>query len=216
MDLNWKKFEEWQYSPWNSDLCTPFPFCSFECSSYFIKSQRAYLYTFIRRQVETIIPIVKYKEDPFDSTVTQECDLFILRYSLAPRQQQVFDEVATNSLYNTAYWNTRDGQFQMAKTYETAYRLEDAAKIYENLGMWEDAGRVRKKDKQFTNITLDLNNLIDQLKKGNLATTYKCGNCGGNIGIDGETDVKGLKFCNYCGAAIQIHDIVEVIQRVLY
>lgn len=35
-------------------------------------------------------------------------------------------------------------KLHLSKTYETALRYEDAAKIYEELNMWEDAGRVRK------------------------------------------------------------------------
>ena len=38
---------------------------------------------------------------------------------------------------------------------------------------------------------------------------------GEEIQIDGQSNVGGLKFCNHCGSAIQVTDIVEVLEKVL-
>ena len=64
-------------------------------------------------------------------------------------------------------------------------------------------------------MTVDVNKLLEQLREGHVATTYNCTNCGAGINVDGKTDANGLRFCNFCGSAIQIHDLVNVIQKVL-
>ena len=109
----------------------------------------------------------------------------------------------------------REKKLELAKNYETAHRLEDSAQIYEELQMWEEAGRIRRKAQKMTTMSVDVNKLIEQLRDGGISTTYDCTNCGAGIQIDGQTSVSGLKFCNHCGTAIQITDVVEVLEKVL-
>lgn len=111
----------------------------------------------------------------------------------------------------------RKQAIEYAENLTKARRFEDAAKIYESLGMWEEAGRVREMariSKRIT-VTVNLNKLLQQLKEGGITTTYKCPNCGAPINIDGNTTESALKFCSYCGAALKTTDLVDFIQKIL-
>src|SRR3990172_2461619 len=96
-----------------------------------------------------------------------------------------------------------------------AERSEDAAKIYEDLGMWKEAGEARRHGKRHvvTQVQVDVNSLIDQVRKGGLTTTYSCPACHSPIQIDANVDVRTLKHCQYCGSTIQSTDLVEFLSR---
>ncbi|OGS50164.1 MAG: hypothetical protein A3K65_01700 [Euryarchaeota archaeon RBG_16_68_12] len=104
---------------------------------------------------------------------------------------------------------------------EQAYRFEEAARIYEELDMYEEAGRMRRMDRtvesrvKLTAVSLDLNDLLDQVKKGGLTVTYSCPNCRAPLRISGDTRPSGLKACKYCGSTIETTGLTEFLQRVL-
>jgi DNA-directed RNA polymerase subunit RPC12/RpoP/uncharacterized membrane protein len=114
----------------------------------------------------------------------------------------------------------RHGIFEAAASYERARRFEDAAKIYEDQGMWKEAGRVRRRARKSKSVTIrnvnaDLNKLMQQLREGDITTTYRCSNCGASINISGETSAESLRFCNHCGATLKTIDLVDFIQKIL-
>lgn len=104
-----------------------------------------------------------------------------------------------------------------AKNLVTARRYEDAAKIYESLELWKEAGDAREKKGARTvkHVTVDLNNLIDKLRSGGLSVPYKCGSCGASITIDKSSNVDGLKFCSYCGSSIDTDSLMTLLQNAL-
>jgi DNA-directed RNA polymerase subunit RPC12/RpoP len=104
-----------------------------------------------------------------------------------------------------------------AKNLEAARRYEDAAKVYETLGLWAEAGAVRDKKTSRTvkHVTVNLNDLIDKLKSGGLSIPYKCGSCGASIVIDSNSRADGLKFCSYCGSAMDTDSITNMIRDAL-
>jgi DNA-directed RNA polymerase subunit RPC12/RpoP len=108
---------------------------------------------------------------------------------------------------------------QLAKNLEIAERFDDAVKIFDELGMYEDAGRVRRKAKsnvqEIRHTTVDLNTMLTQVKAGGLVSVYKCPNCGGSIKISGATSVDRLTKCEYCGTVLQTDDVVKFIQDIL-
>ena len=106
---------------------------------------------------------------------------------------------------------------KMAKDLEKAGRHEDAGKLFEEFGMIDAAGAVRKKGKAqvVTNISVDLNELLDKLRSGGLVSVYKCPNCGGNIKISGTTSSQKLSKCEYCGTVLQTDDLVNFIRDIL-
>jgi DNA-directed RNA polymerase subunit RPC12/RpoP len=108
-------------------------------------------------------------------------------------------------------------QIRHAANLLEAERFEDAAKIYDSLGMWKEAGDARRRAKRtvVTQVQVDVNSLIDQVRKGGLTTTYSCPACHSPIQISAETDVRSLKHCQYCGSVIQSTDLVEFLSRVV-
>lgn len=104
-----------------------------------------------------------------------------------------------------------------ARNYELAKRYEDAARLYESLGLWKEAGeaRDRKTSRTVKHVTVNLNDLINSLKSGGLAVPYKCTGCGATITIDSSSNASSLKFCSYCGSAINISALTKVLEEAL-
>ncbi len=111
----------------------------------------------------------------------------------------------------------RDMVPKVAKDLEKAGRHEDAGRLYEEFGMIDAAGAVRKKGKAqvVTNISVNLNELLEKLKSGGLVSVYKCPNCGGSIKISGTTSTQKLSKCEYCGTVLQTDDLVNFIRDIL-
>lgn len=211
---NEQKYQQWVRSPSSSTLNIPLFFCSDICRETYIKNHQAQNLEFIRDQSETIIPTYTYL-NPKSPATSQIIRTYIIRDALEPALQKVFDEVRDVTFKFNVSISERDGRIVLAKQYEQAHRFEDAAKIYDGLKLWEEAGRVRKKLKQQTTLSVDVNHLIEQLKKGGVTTNFRCPNCGASIFIDGKTDPQGLKFCSFCGSTIKTQDLVAFLQKIL-
>lgn len=108
-------------------------------------------------------------------------------------------------------------RLQHAQNLLTGERFEDAAKVYEGLGMWREAGEARRRGnrKTVTQVQVDVNSLIEQVRKGGLTTTYSCPACRSPIRIDSTADAGLLQHCQYCGTAIQSTDLVDFLSRVV-
>jgi len=171
-------------------------------------------FEYIRDQIEIIIPVTVYLA-PTPQPGSPPIQTHIIRDALLPELQEVFDEVVGITLKTESYMSERDAKIQTAKNLELAYRLEDAAQVYEELEMWEEAGRLRKQLTRKTTMSIDVNRLLEQLKKGGISTSYDCPKCGASMPIDGKTDPQGLKFCSFCGSGIKTHDLIEVLQKVI-
>ncbi|HEY3419143.1 MAG TPA: hypothetical protein VGK23_01150 [Methanomassiliicoccales archaeon] len=97
-----------------------------------------------------------------------------------------------------------------------AGRNEDAARALEELTMFEEAGHVRKKAlhelNTSRNVSVNMNQLLDQVRQGGLALAYKCPSCGGSIRIDKDYN-PGMKICGYCGTPLDTSVIASLIQH---
>ena len=104
-----------------------------------------------------------------------------------------------------------------AKNLDLARRHEDAARKYEAIGMWKEAGQVRDKKSARTvkHVNVNLNDLIDKLRSGGLSVPYKCGSCGASFVIDSNSKADGLKHCSYCGSALDTDSITNIIRDAL-
>ncbi len=104
-----------------------------------------------------------------------------------------------------------------ALNFEKAGNFENAAKIYEQHKLWSLAGKVREKSRVQTvkHVTVDMNQLIEQIGTRGLAIPYRCHTCGASITIDKNSSVSGLKFCSYCGSAYNIEDMTKIVQEAL-
>jgi len=112
----------------------------------------------------------------------------------------------------------RDLQLTYAKNLIAAERFEDAAKVYEGLSMWKEAGEIRRLARRpqiVTQVHLDVNDLIEQLRKSGVSTSYTCPACGSPIRISGETSLVSLRSCQYCGSVLQTTDLVEFLTKVV-
>ncbi len=113
--------------------------------------------------------------------------------------------------------NTRRLQLAHAKNLTDAARHEDAARIYESLGMWKEAGETRRMGlrQTVTQVHINLNDLIEQLRRAGLSANYTCPVCKSPYKISGETPPDSLRSCQYCGSVIQPTDLVDTIAKVV-
>ncbi len=98
-----------------------------------------------------------------------------------------------------------------------AERHEDAARIYEGLGMFREAGEVRRAGRRqvTTQVHVDVNSLIEQIRKAGISTDYTCPACGGHIRIAPDTSLARLTSCEFCGSVIQTTDLVDFLTKVV-
>ncbi len=104
-----------------------------------------------------------------------------------------------------------------AQNYVLAERLEDAARLYESLGMWKEAGDTRRlKSRQVvTQVHINVNDLIAQLRAAGVTATYTCPACRSPLRIGADTPPDALAKCAYCGAVIVPTDLLAAITKVV-
>jgi len=106
-----------------------------------------------------------------------------------------------------------------AKHYETLREFENAAKIYKRLKMYEEAGRIRAKGQEVTvkrtDVSVNLNALVQQIRDGGIVAVYRCPNCGAKLKVDKETTVESLKKCKHCGEEIQAVEMASFLRAIL-
>jgi hypothetical protein len=102
-----------------------------------------------------------------------------------------------------------------ASNEERSGDFDKAIASYEALGLYDEAGRVRGMSNVKKTVTVDLNELITQLRYGGLALNYRCPSCGASLTIDAKTDAAGLKYCGYCGTAIDLETLNSLLRTAL-
>jgi len=108
---------------------------------------------------------------------------------------------------------------QRARNLEEARNFEAAAGIYERLGMFKEAGRVREKSQVVkvtkTEVSVNLNSLLQQLRDGGIAVVYRCPHCGAPLKIGKDTNVESLEVCEHCGSEIETVDVADFLRTAL-
>jgi len=98
-------------------------------------------------------------------------------------------------------------------------RLEDAPKSHEELKMIDKARELREKKRgvvvKRVDISVDLNELIQQVKDGGIVVVYRCPHCGGKLKISKDVDATTLKKCEHCGSEIETTELVEFLRTAL-
>jgi len=101
----------------------------------------------------------------------------------------------------------------------TTRNFEAAAKLYEEIGMYAEAGKTRAMDRELrikkTEVSIDLNSLLRQLKDGGVVVVYRCPHCGGQLKVDKNVSVDKLKVCEHCGSEIETMDLAELLKTAL-
>lgn len=102
---------------------------------------------------------------------------------------------------------------------EAAGRLSDAAQIYEDMKMYDEARKLRERERKVTvkrvEISVDLNALLQQVKDGGIVAVYRCPHCGGKVKVSKETSIDSLKHCEHCGSEIETMDLAEFLRTAL-
>ncbi len=126
----------------------------------------------------------------------------------------VLDRGYDGRVQDMVYRHHRALQLTHAQNLMAAERHEDAARVYEGLGMWKEAGDARRSGRRtvMTQVQVNLNELVRQMREGGLTTTYTCPACRSPILISGDTAGQ-LRTCSYCGSTIQTTDLVEFLRR---
>ncbi len=99
-----------------------------------------------------------------------------------------------------------------------AERHEDAARTYERIGMWKEAGETRRmaqRQQVVTQVHINVNDLFDQLRKMGLSASYTCPVCRSPSTITGDTRPDALSKCQYCGSIIRQTDLIDAISKVI-
>ncbi len=115
--------------------------------------------------------------------------------------------------------NVLDNQFigPMAHRLEVTARYDELAQLYEDFGYLVQAGQVRNRANRqvVKNINVDVNDLIDQMSSGSLNVPYKCPNCGAALTVHSNMGDSGVKYCQYCGTAVNTEAVSNVIKQAL-
>jgi len=113
----------------------------------------------------------------------------------------------------------RASLLQRARNLEEARNFEASALIYERLGMFREAGRVRKQSQVVkvtrTEVSVNLNSLLQQLRDGGIAVVYRCPNCKAPLKISRDTKVESLQVCEHCGSEIEAVDVADFLRTAL-
>jgi ribosomal protein S27AE len=135
----------------------------------------------------------------------------IVGSNLHPQLQPVFQARATQS----------DLQAQEVARARRAWESGDynlAAEIYDKLGQPQYAAQARElartQNVVTTNVSVNYNQLVEQLKELRKPVAYSCPKCGAGAVMDGNLQAQHLK-CAYCGANFEIPDILAAVNRMV-
>jgi predicted RNA-binding Zn-ribbon protein involved in translation (DUF1610 family) len=107
----------------------------------------------------------------------------------------------------------------LAENLERCGRTLDSAKIFEDLRLYDKARTLRQKEKHIivkrTDVTVDLNALLNQVKNGALIIVFRCPNCGGKVKIDKSVSIDKLRICEHCGSEIETVDLADFLRTAL-
>ena len=130
---------------------------------------------------------------------------FVLASAVAQRAVTMYQQFVTQQ------------RLEHARRLIDAEQIEGAAMIYQELGMWKEAGDLRRRARQqvVTQVHVDVNDLVKQLRTMGVSASYTCPVCRSPSLITGSTPPAALTKCQYCGAVTRPTDIVEAITKVL-
>jgi uncharacterized protein (DUF983 family) len=107
----------------------------------------------------------------------------------------------------------------LAQNLEKCGRTQDAAKIYEDLRMYDKARELREHDRQIfvkkTDVSVNLNALLQQVKDGGGVAIFRCPHCGGKLKINENTTMNSLRTCEHCGSDIESMDLADFLKTVM-
>jgi hypothetical protein len=108
----------------------------------------------------------------------------------------------------------------LALNLEKCGRPSDAAEIYEKrLKMYDKARLLRENEKKtivrHTEVSVNLNDLLKQVKDGGIVAIYRCPHCNGTLKVNDKTSLKALRTCEHCGSEIETVDLEDFLNTAL-
>jgi len=124
---------------------------------------------------------------------------------------------------NTSLWMSQQSsdkaKLALAQNLERCGRTTDAAKVFEELRLYDKARELREKDRHIiikkTDVSLNINTLLQQIKNNGLVAIYRCPHCGGKLKIDKNVSMDKLKVCEHCGSEIETMDLADFLRTAL-
>lgn len=124
---------------------------------------------------------------------------------------------------NTPLWmsqeSSRNARLAMAHNLEKCGRITDAAKVFEELRLYDKARELREKDRHIiikkTDVSVNINALLQQVKDNGLVAVYRCPHCGGKLKIDKNASMDKLRVCEHCGSEIETMDLADFLKTIL-
>jgi uncharacterized protein with PIN domain len=91
--------------------------------------------------------------------------------------------------------------------------------VFEELKLYDRARELREKDRHIvikkTDVSVNLNTLLQQVRDSGLVAVYRCPHCGGNLKIDKGTNLESLRKCIHCGSEIETMDLTDFLRTIL-
>jgi|WetSurMetagenome_2_1015567.scaffolds.fasta_scaffold202449_1 hypothetical protein len=110
-------------------------------------------------------------------------------------------------------------KLELAENLEKCGRIQDSAKIYEELQIYDKSRQLRQQDKSIivknTNVSVNLNSLLQQVKDGGIVAVFRCPFCGGKLKINENTTLNSLMKCEHCNSDIKAMDLEDFLKAVL-
>lgn len=149
------------------------------------------------------------------STRIKQQDPAFIREEMIRKQEGMMREQQARKAQEMERIRQRQAMMIRARHLESAYRLDEAAFMYERMDMFEDAGRCRRKKKEEVSrhIHVNANQLFDKLQQKGTALPYLCPRCHGMVEIDG-VDHK-YTTCPYCGATVDFETLRKAAGNLL-
>ena len=124
---------------------------------------------------------------------------------------------------NKFYWMYTDlyrkAKLALGQNLERCGRTKDAAIVFEELYMYDKSRELRERDRHIivknTNVSVNLNALLQQVKDGGIVTIFRCPFCGANLKINKDTSLDSLRVCEYCHSEISSMDLADFLNAVL-
>jgi DNA-directed RNA polymerase subunit RPC12/RpoP len=115
--------------------------------------------------------------------------------------------------------SANNAKLALAQNLEKCGRNADSAKVFEELRMYDKARELREKERHIiikkTDVSVNINALLQQIKDNGLVAIYRCPHCGGKLKIDKNVSMDKLTVCEHCGSEIEAMDLADFLRTAL-
>ena len=207
-----------------------FGFCSTDCFSQFWERVFNYPVDYdVGTDVDNFYKNIVLLWNRAIVSSTEKCNPSSARY-LVPKVK-LAESLHTAKFNAFPFWDSQgralwmfekfrnNARSTLAQNLEKCGRTQDSAKIYEDLRMYDKARELRERDRHIfvkkTDVSINLNSLLQQVKDGGIVAIFRCPHCGGKLKISEKTTLNSLSKCEHCGSEIESMDLADFFKTVL-